>query len=377
MAQRGRPKSKTADEDSCGSPKINDSDLLPDNLTSGQIQDVLDTLILEAVKPIVLNTNSFDAQIVHLLGRTVKNRKRKLSALAREEVIDLMCAFLTTADKAYKVKLLSAMKLERSFITGFIVNFLKEVDGYTALYRGAIADKSAERQLHDTKRCNAIERAVGSDHDSLFGTIASARDYLTLAHTFRNKIVMNYFKHSFKHARAFVESKGRNFDVMDANQNFLAAVARAIDKFDASKGALTSYINFWLLSAQTSSNSLHGHEYGIAYTIPQNQKKALAEKSSKTGEVNFGVSLDSLVNSDGDETTLEQYLQGSQSVEKDILHDEALDEVRALAKSADIRGLARLYLDIDEVFSLKEKRQMVRTMREQLGVLPNISLSSL
>ena len=155
--------------------------------------------------------------------------------------------------------------------------------------------------------------------------------------------------------------KGPNFDFEDVYQNFLTAITKAVDKYDCSKGALTSYINYWVLNAQTCSNTDHGHEYGIAYTIPPLQRKqmALGDKSN----VNFSVSLDKpMATEGGDAVSLKDYLVGDAGVDLKIEHQQEIDRVRYLAKCADIKGLARLYLDLDEVFSGKELRNMKKNM---------------
>lgn len=342
-----------------------------DNLTGGQIQEILDTLIYESVAPIIRESTAFDVQVAYFLSVTARNKKRKLSSLPREQSIDTMCQYLCETNPERKVELVSKMRVERSFVYNFAVKFLQEVRDYHGMYVQYLRTGKKALRKQQSKRLRMIEASVGCSRKTLFSIISTTRDYLELAYTFRNKIVLQYVKHSYKQARSFVEMKGSNFDFQDVHQNFLAAVTKAVDKYDASKGALTSYINWWLLNAQTTSNSSHGHEYGIAYSIPQSQKKALAEKSSKALNVNFGVSLDAPSNGDEeDRTGPSRYISGSPSVEHEILENEKLVEVRALAKSADMKGIARLYLDIDEVFSKKEYRRMLRTMRKQLGMVP-------
>jgi hypothetical protein len=119
-----------------------------------------------------------------------------------------------------------------------------------------------------------------------------------------------------------------------------------------------------VLNAQNDAGSDHGHEYGTAYSIPALHRKQLAEGSK--ADVNFSVSLDQIVTAGGEEKTeLSNYLIGDLGVDIGIEQEQELDIVRYLAKCADIRSLARLYLDIDEVFSQREYSLMMKTMREQ------------
>jgi hypothetical protein len=340
---------------------------LTSNLTGGQIQEVLDFLIYESLAPLVKTSDVFDVQIVYLLGLTARNRKRKLSALPREEFMTSLCHCLITDDRDKKIHILTNSKIERGFVYNFVVKFLKETEGYAELYQRYLLATGHERIMLDMK-LRALEQNVGNSRSRLFSTINIAQDYLELAYEFRNSIVSNYVKLAYKQAKAFCKMKGENFDFKDVYHNFLTAITKAVDKYDCTKGALTSYINYWVLNAQTCSNTDHGHEYGIAYSIPQMQRKQMAQGTNSSGDVNFSVSLDKLVSSDSGEdgaTSLQDYIVGDVGAEVKLEQRQEMEVVRYLAKCADIRSLARLYLDIDEVFSKKELRLMRKTMREQ------------
>lgn len=338
---------------------------LTHNLTGGQVQFVLDNCIYNSLAPLVKSSDVFDIQIVYLLGITARNRKRKLSALPREEFITSLCQCLITEDREKKIHILTNSKIERGFVYNFVVNFLKEVDGYNDLYRKFLFSKGNERVMLDM-RLKAVEQNVGSTRSSLFPAINIASDYLELAYEFRNAIVSNYLRQAYKTARSFCLMKGPNFEFKDVVQNFLAAITKAVDKYDSSKGALTSYINWWLLNAQSCSNNDFGYEYGIAYTIPQLQRKAMAQGKGE-GDVNFSVSLDSLPGPNDGDTAVgaQEYLEGCSGVDIRIEEEQEMQRIRYLAKCADIGSLARLYLDIDEIFSRKEMKKMRQTMLEQ------------
>lgn len=334
------------------------------NLTGGQVQEVLDFLLIESLTPLVVTSEIFDLQIIYLLGLTAKNKKRKLSALPREEFITSMCHSLITNDREKKINILAQSKIERGFIYNFIVNFLSETDGYVELYQKYLVAFGAEKIRLDLK-LKTVEQSVGSTRGKLFSTINTARDYLGLAYEFRNSIVSNYVKFAYKQAKAFCSMKGSNFDFQDVYQNFLAAITKAVDKYDSSKGALTSYINYWILNAQTCPKNGHGHEYGVAYSVPQLRKKQMA--LGDTGDANFSVSLEQVVGQDGEESELKDYLVGEEGVDKKVIEQEHLNKIRYLIKCADIKGCARLYMDLDEVFSKKEIRLMKKNMIQQLG----------
>lgn len=338
------------------------------NMTGEQIQEILDTLIYESLAPIIRTSDAFDVQIVYLLGLTAKNRKRKLSALPHVEFINRMCCCLLTDDREKKIQILRSSKIERGFVYNFVVKFLKETEDYIALYQKYLFAHGIDKITLDMK-LSVIEANVNSDRNKLFSVINTANDYMELAYTFKNSVVSNYIKLAYKQAKSFCAMKGSNFDFEDVYQNFLTAITKAVDKYDCSKGALTSYINWWVLNAQNGSNSDHGHEYGIAYTVPALQRKQMTGASNT--DVNFSISLDQALANEGGEdgSELIEYMVGDPGVDVALEHAQEMDSVRYLAKCADINGIARLYLDIDEVFSKKELKKMARTMREQGTVI--------
>lgn len=345
------------------------------NLTGGQIQEALDFLIYKGLEPIIRHSQVFDIQIAHLLGVAATNKKRKISALVREDFIVRLCNVLTTTDLDRKIDLLSNAKIERSFVYSFLVNFLTETEGYTDLYtRYLTCSEHMERTRLDLK-LQAIERTVGFTRDHLFSTLNICRHYVDLAYTFRNNIVEQYLKHGYKQAHAFCKQKTGNFDFKDVYQSLMTAITKAIDKYDSSKGALTSYINYWILNAQTYSNANYGHEYGIAYTMPQLQKRNV--QGTKASQVNFSVSLDTITTDDDEGgVDLKHFLVGSEGVDRQLEAEQESSTLLYLIKSADPSGIARLYLDIDEYISRKEKIRMLRTMKRQLGHMPTRGIDS-
>lgn len=340
------------------------------NLTGGQIQEVLDFLIVESLSPIIKNSNIFDAQVCYLLSLVTRNRKRKVSALDRDTLSAMLCNYIASNDCDQKINILTNAKIERGFFYAFVVNFLKEVEGYTETYQRFITERDSAEHDRMLGKLNSVEKSVGISRDKLLPTINMCQDFLELTYEFRNGIISNYIRHAYKHAKAYCSNKNRNFDFNDVHQNLLTAVTKAVDKYDSSKGAMTSYINFWILNAMTS-NLEHGHEYGIAYTIPHTQRKALVDGVST--EVNFSVSLEQQITSDGEEgngNTVLSHMVGDQGADVTLENRQELDMVRYLSKHADIRGIARLYMDIDEFFSDKEKERMRLNMLEQLGGIP-------
>lgn len=338
-----------------------------DNLTGGQIQSVLDFLIYNGLEPIVRHSTVFDVQLLHLLSVASTNKKRKVSALPREEFISTLCTALTTTDVSVKFDCINGAKLERGFVYNFLVKFLNTALDYNSLYTQYLTcSKHADKVILDHKM-RAIENALLFSREDLFQTLNLCRKYVEFAYEFRNKIVCQYIKHAYKQAHVYCKVKGKNFDFDDVYQSLMTAITKALDKYDSSKGALTSYINYWVLNALTYSNQNYGHEYGVAYLIPQTQKKAV--QGVKTDTVNFSVSLNTML-SDDSETAFGDLLISENHTENEYIENREADDLSYLIKCADKNGLARLYLDLAEYISVKERRQMAESMKKQLGFYP-------
>ncbi len=331
------------------------------NLTGGQIQKILDFLIIHALSPIIRVSDLFDAQLAYLLSATSRNKRRKLSAMDREQFMTTVCHALISFDKDSKIQLIAGAKIERHFLYNFVIKFLIELEDYPNLYHKFLTSKNEFDRTQADLKMRVLEQNFGISRDNLLSVIRQSTDYLNLAYSFRNSIVQNYIKMTHKQAISFVKTQSGTFDLEDVHQNFLTAVTKAIDKYDCSKGAITSYINWWIMNAQDSAGTGHGHEYGIAFSIPQLQRKSLA--TGESGDRNFSVSLDSIVSAE-EEYDAHDYLIGDPGVDKALEARDDLYTIQYLAKCADYKGLARLYLDIDEVFSLRELIKMKRDMKE-------------
>lgn len=306
------------------------------NLTGDNIQTVLDNLLYRALYPIVRHTKIFDTQIQHVLARITINKKRKLVSIDRDIAIALLCNALVEEDFALKFALIEQVKIERSIIHRFIDLVMKDIEIYYQLY---ISNLAKPNKIIDAKleafRVNFGAKSV----DDLFVIRSQVNDFIAEYYKYRNSIVDHYIKFSHKVSNNFKQTKN-NFDSNDVFQNFLSAVTKAIDKYDSSKGALTSYINYWILNAKTCNSS--SSEYGIAYTIPHSKKK---EKVSNKKYVNFSTSLDS------DEIL---NIEHSDDIHQDTEREEENKIVQYLIKTIDRHGCLRLTLDIEEYFSAKE-----------------------
>lgn len=319
------------------------------NLTGEQIQKVMDMLLYKALEPLMLYSSVFDSQVSHVLTIVATNRKRKLSSVPREELVENLCAVLTHTDGAFKFRTFRDCRIERSFIHCFIKRFLDDNQGFLQAYQRFMVDPSHENKLAVDDM--AYVGAGITRRADMYRIITQASAYLEKFYAFRSATLDNYLRHSSTQAKSHMTSnQGQQLDFHDLKQSILKAMVVALDKYDSSKGALTTYINWWVLNAQTCSAD---HEYGVAYTVPQSQKRKLAVGESS--EVNFSVSLDALKKpGEDDERTLYSTLSDGHVMDEDFERLESQQLVQLLAKEVDREGVARLTLDIGEFFTPDE-----------------------
>lgn len=325
------------------------------NMTGEQIQKVMDFLLYQALETVMLHSDVFDAQIAIILTLTATNRKRKVSAIEKEELIGLLSTCLVTADRKLKFELFKSCRVERSFIHGFLRNVMIVNRKFLSDYNAYILGESSMRVHLD----NVSYVNLGTSRHAMWRVMTHTQSFLDKFFEFRTQVMENYMRLSTMHAKSHINgSPNGQYDFNDLRQSILKAVLVALDKYDSSKGALTTYINWWVLNAQTSSSE---HEYGVAYTVPQSHKRKIAVTGA--ADTNFSVSLDTLYEDD-EGKSLHGVLSDGSSIAADYERMEEVDIIRALAKAVDTRGIARLALDIGESFSEREqaamKRQMIR-----------------
>lgn len=304
---------------------------LTHNYTSFQLLSVLDQLLWKSLWPIINTTDYFDRVLANIIGWSATNPRRKLSSLPKERFNTYVIAYLSADDPKTKYRILKKMRIERNILFYVISRFLdltKDMPG-----------------LRPTQ--SLVNKLGVFSHERLWFSYRESDYWHSQALSFKGMIMEKYMRFVMMEAQQFYKQQKQhnphlNFDVDDIAQNFILAVNKAIDKCDAQQGTLTSYIQNWIKDAK-GNPQLRG-EYGIAYTIPASQRRALA-KDPKNNAVNISVSIDS--------SDLLQ-LRSDTDVEEEFDRTRTIDVVRLLAKQADPMGISRLFLGISEILNSKE-----------------------
>lgn len=305
------------------------------NYTSFQLLSVLDQLLWKSMWPILRTTDYFDRVLANVIGWSATNPRRKLSSLPKDRFNTYAAAYLVADTPKVKLRILKKMRIERNILFYVVARFLEVM-----------------RDVPPAKPSQKVVNALAVfDHEGLWFAARESDYWHQQAIAFKGMIMEKYMRFVMMEAQQFHKQQRQhnphlNFDLDDIAQNFILAVNKAIDKCDAQQGTLTSYIQNWIKDAK-GNPQLRG-EYGIAYTIPASQRRAVAQ-SPKNKAVNISVSIDS------DEL---QHLRSESNVEEEFERKRTVELVRLLAKRADPTGISRMFLGIGEILEPQELKQL-------------------
>lgn len=303
---------------------------LKDRWTDSQMMTALDQLIHLGIDPIIENTTFIDQHIPAILCWYATNTGRKISTVDKPRVLHLLNLYLLADRRKDKVRLFRKLKLERNIGFYLLARFLAVTEGYLQL-----EVRYAQKRLPSIRYAmEDFECATGGNRKTLGRVIQRVRSWTNEAVFFKNQIIERYFRHAVMQANRFSRDNER-IEMEEVSQNFILAISKAVNKMDADKGVLTSYINRWIDNAKHSS--LQPHEYGVAFSLSQHAKRKVAMGELQL--VNISQAFDSEeVQSTPDPVDSMDY----------VVQEDRVARVRRLAKIADPDGYARRELGIEE-----------------------------
>jgi hypothetical protein len=303
-----------------------------------------------------LFTNVLDSYFVQLLGWVANNKRKKISSLPRSKQLNILFYSVYATDRIERYKIFCSLKLDRSFIRGIVTDVIDTLEPYEALYAKYLR---GDTNHDDLVKLAGYERASGCSREHLYPLLRNLRSLLELSTTFRTQVIGKYYKFIYTLVRRAAKGTSRYIDTDDMMQNYITAALKALDRYDSTKGALTSYIRFWILNNDQSAEE--SPEYGVAYEVPATIRLESVKNGEDSVLDNFSVPIDDIL---GNESLESENLSNEQYSPDRI--SESKDEYRLilfLSKLADPIGVARLSLGIEEHFSQATLARMVRYMR--------------
>lgn len=255
---------------------------LNENLTGGQIEAVLDSLILAPIKLIIKHTTLVERMFAEMLPLVVSNTRRRIGFHDNQQTIDLLFSFLMDRDINRRVKLFAEMRLERTVPFHIITLFESLVKDYDDKVLQFPSMTLEERQPY-----LSMEKRVGFESDgiSFFHLVREVKATAQLAYMFRSMITEKYVRFSYQIAKKQMRKTNLDIDLDQLFKDILIGVMRGIDKYHSERGPLTGYVQFWMIEA--ANQGTETHENNTSYHVPTPRRaKHLAE-----GGYNFAIAM--------------------------------------------------------------------------------------
>ncbi len=322
------------------------------NLSGEQIEYILDTLILNAIVPMMRYTSIVEdtlAESIHLISA---NQKRKLAIVEGEQLISALFSVVVSDNLDQKVAILKELQLERSIYFRIFEIFTANFNQYSeSLPRFFLAtkEKDFDRRALEFKNLTYAARGLRCYKSEIpYQEFQAIAEHISKAYKFRSMIVEKYVRHVYMQAVKFRRGTKLTIDLDDLYKNLLLSVIKAINKYRAEKGPLTTQIEWWMKDATTQSAT--SHEIGSAYHIPPSQRR----KMLKSGEAlqNFSSAID--------EKALETEIEDS--LESEIMQASDDSRLSRIAAEADKSRLGFLELGFVYPLNADERAKLRATM---------------
>jgi hypothetical protein len=323
---------------------------LDSNYSSDQLSETLDDLIFKALRPIFFTTDHVQQTLVEMLPFVASNARRKFTNMPRGEFVDSLFTVITGHNKEANFKLLRKIRLERTVFFACIASFDNITADYETIiryyFKTPVGDRATRFSLQ--QQMHHIENQLVADPNiSLFSTRREVLFWNNQALDFKQMITEKFIRLAFLDSAKASAETGLNIDDDSLFKDYIVSISKAVNKFDSSKGTLTSFIRWWFLDAKTSSK---GHEYAVAFSVPTAQRA----KMLASGVVNFAQMIDEdTENNDGTNVNV---LDNIISRETESLNGN-------IAIAADRHKMASLIHDIAYTFSEADKAALHATMQ--------------
>lgn len=287
---------------------------IKDNYSSGQLIDVLDELLINAIRPMLESTTWMDSYVANILSWYNTNNKRKISTVPKPKLMTLLTTFLLLTDVDEKIDCLKQMRLERSFLFSALSDWLKLANCYVdAVVRW---EASGRQLVGEESRVKVLRKTLCARKDGRDLHLATL-DTAFWEHNavaFKMAIIEKYHRSMIMEAKSVYVRMDHRLDLEDLIQDMAVVTSKAIDKYDQSRGTLTTHIEWWWTSVKSAA---------IDRLINQDSQLSLEEHHS------------SLANQASEE-----------SVEDTLIRKEQLSRLQEIALAVDPTGLGRIMLGI-------------------------------
>jgi len=215
------------------------------NATTPQYLKALDNMLLNAVRPLILNTDVAQDFIANLLGWQERNRKRKASFLDPDEFRLRAVVWLCTPAAVDRVATFGRLSLDRGAVIEMCSAFLSQ----TAPYLNA-CQSADPNDVESIALKQSFEEHFRTGR-ALIAVVREVQLWFDRAVDFRSQILEKYIRLAITKAQYDYSHVFKlTVPLDDLVQSYVLAAGRAIDKCDHTQGVLTNHVTNWLLTAR-------------------------------------------------------------------------------------------------------------------------------
>jgi hypothetical protein len=302
---------------------------IPNNLTSVEYLKTLDFLLENALLPILVSTRFVDSFLSKILAWQSKNPKRKTTAEGKKSLPSYVVLYLISSSPEQKHRIYNKIGFDRGITMEIIRRWLELMGQYEAIIN------QPELSLEDMRRARRILTKLGANEEEYpYGAYLQVRFWFDKASYFKSLILEKYTRLCLNTAQQDYVKFHHKIELEDIMQVYLMTASKAIDRCNADKGVLTSYIQNWLMSARNVV-----------------VKNYLGE-SEKTVLANTYEQVDKFIQDRVEPVSLEETAEEKED------RVGVVDRVRMIAKFFDPTGYARLLMGVGEYITPRMEREL-------------------
>ena len=247
-----------------------------ENLTGGQVVEVLDTFLNSAIEGIFSKTNLGKRCCADIMSQLQANKRRKLSTLDKKGVICCLYNTIVSPNKScfdsYKTS-----KMERTISFRLLCLFLDYLKNY---------DEQESEGAINKRQLDKIDCSIKYAGITYWKALAHQKLYLA----FKEKVMQKYYLLAYKQTISrYNMCSHTQIDIDDLFKTMVIAISSGIDKYREDKGSLSSFIQ-WQFKHYLL-NPGFDYEYGSSYSINKTLKLDIS-KGKDLGINNFAYEID-------------------------------------------------------------------------------------
>ncbi len=236
---------------------------LDPKFSSYQLITTLDLMLNRSFQALSTSTNFIPEMLAELLPLAVNDKRRKVSGLTLNKVLQLGFAIFFSSRRQQYV-LFCQMELDRDFKFFALSKFIQNNQIYKTWHIQYLTTKNQEKKNALSFKMVQLEKSVSGERTTFWPSQNTCRFWLEQALLFKSQIAQKYYRFTWK--KTLQVGHGISLNSADLFKNLLLALDKAIDKYSVNRGTLTKCIEMWF------KDSLSNPKYAYQKSDSQENK---------------------------------------------------------------------------------------------------------